>query len=180
LASICRPRKPRLGRTLGRAEFRSYLLSSQRRVKRRRALRARNPPRDNPADGVPMVHLGGTPEHTVARESSSCPSGTGAMPWKTHPHPALDSNAFPSPEYLLLHSGRHPDARPGGFPRRRDYPRRPSIRADRSSGQSLFTAYARRQSVEAWVGAHPSDTRFLVETRNCCGGPLQVNAAPEP
>jgi hypothetical protein len=39
-------------------------------------------------------------------------------------------------------------------------PQQPSIRASRDNGQSLFTAFARRRSGEAWQEAHPSDTRF--------------------
>ena len=52
---------------------------------------------------------------------------------------------------------------PGGFLWVLGSPQRPSIRASRDNGQSLFTACARRRSGEARTGAHPSDTRFPKE-----------------
>ena len=55
---------------------------------------------------------------------------------------------------------------PGGFLWCWGPPQRPSIRASRDSGQSLFTACARRRSAEAWRGAHPSDTRFPGEDQD--------------
>jgi hypothetical protein len=62
----------------------------------------------------------------------------------------------------------------GGFLWVLGSPQRPSIRASRDSGQSLFTACARRRSGEARTGAHPSDTRVPKKTRTVYGGSYQV------
>jgi hypothetical protein len=68
------------------------------------------------------------------------------------------------------------NAIPGGFTRRRDYPRRPSIRAGPTTGQSLFTVFARRQICGSLGGSPPisRSVPFRV-TRWRYGGPHQVD-----
>jgi hypothetical protein len=71
--------------TLDLAERLSFPVSSPRRVKRRWALRARNPPRDNPADGAPMAPV--LPGCLLGLGAFGLlPSDTRAMPPKTHRH----------------------------------------------------------------------------------------------
>jgi hypothetical protein len=95
------------------------------------------------------------------RTPESClenPGGLGAEP----PGPQISCTAG-----LLLSSVRLLEASVGV-----GSPRRPSIRAGLATGQSLATAFAQRRALEAWVGAHPSGTRFPK------GTPGTVTAAP--
>jgi len=145
------------------------------RVKRRWALRARNPPRDNPADGAPMALVlpgsqaepGGlwaschrTPEPCL-RKRTGMLSGTSSS--------ALRTSCFS--DSTLLAKRRPPTlflAAPVGVETTPD----DLLSVPASTSQSLFTACARRQSVEAWAGAHPSSLRFHK------GTPGPTTAAP--
>jgi len=135
-----------------------------RQVKRRRALRARNPPRDSLADGAPMASvLPGSQAEPGSLVGHRTPEL--CLPKRTGIRSLTSPAVIRQAAVLLLHRRElpprlHPAMAPGGFFRCWDRPQQPSIRVSLWSGQSLFTAYAWRRSWEARAGAHPSVTRF--------------------
>ena len=129
------------------ASHRSLRVSSLRLVKRRRALRGRNPIRNNQADGAPMALGLGTlraprPSVPIGHRShaSENPEGLGAAPPIRTPHPP----PWPRLALASLVASLSVGSPPTTF-----YPCRPPW------GQSHSTVFAQRRTVEALVGCPP-------------------------